>query len=268
MNPTAVFHEGDTTNEGGDVATGNLSTESEVRYAFIRGLMEADGMLPPASIVELGAAPGDQISELSRRGYQATAVDIGLHSDEWGGGEEGRMLDLYEKSGVNYVQWNLEEVPYPLVSNSFDAVIMTEVYEHLRDYPVKSLQEVNRILRPGGLLYFTTPNAAYLMNRFRMVAGKNVQTPLPDWIAGVPFARHAREYTFQEAHELMEYASLEVVHSTSRHFQINDGRVDSRAAITLKRGIDRLARLRPEMGPEIVIVARKRSNAKDNWLDD
>jgi SAM-dependent methyltransferase len=253
---------GDPTKEGGNVATGNLSTEAEVRYAFIRQLMETDGVRPPASVIELGAAPGDQISELSTRGYRATAVDIGLHSDEWGDGESGRMLDLFEKSGVNYVQWNLEEAPYPLKDNSYDAVIMTEVYEHLRDYPVKSLQEVNRILRPGGTLYFTTPNAAYLMNRFRMVAGQNVQSSLADWIGGVPFARHAREYTFREAHELMKYASLEVVLSTSRHFQIQDGRQDSRTAITLKRGLDRLARLRPELGPEIVIVARKRSHAR------
>ncbi len=40
----------------------------------------------------------------------------------------------------------------------FDAVIMTEVYEHLRDYPVRSLEEANRVLRRGGHLYFTTPN--------------------------------------------------------------------------------------------------------------
>jgi SAM-dependent methyltransferase len=225
--------------------------------------MESDGVHPPASVVELGAAPGDQISELSTRGFRATAVDLGIQSDEWGGGESGRMLDLYERSGVNYVQWNLEEVPYPLDDDAFDAVIMTEVYEHLREYPVRSLEEVHRILRPGGRLYFTMPNAAYLMNRFRMAAGKNVQTPLHDWIGGVPFARHAREYTFREAHELMEYASLDVVLSTSRHFQIHDGREDSWAAITLKRGIDRLSRLRPELGPEIVIVARKRTSALD-----
>ena len=243
------------------MATGNLSSEAVTRYAFIQRLIERDGLRPPASVIELGAAPGDQIADLGARGYRATAVDIGLHSDEWGGGESGRMLDLLAASDVEFVQWDLEVTPYPLPDDSYDAVIMTEVYEHLREYPVTSLQEVHRILRPGGRLYFTTPNAAYLMNRLRLSAGRNVSSPLADWIGGVPFARHAREYTFREAHELMRYASLDVVLSTSRHFQIHEGREDSWIAVTAKRGIDLVSRLRPELGPEIVIVARKGGDA-------
>lgn len=239
------------------MATGNLSDEAVARYAYIQELLERDGVVPPASVIELGAAPGDQIADLSSRGFRATAVDIGMHSDQWGGGESGRMLDLFAKQNVEYVQWNLEETPYPLPDDSYDAVIMTEVYEHLREYPARSLLEVQRILRPGGRLYFTTPNSAYLMNRLRLALGRSVYTPLPDWIGGVPFARHVREYTFREMHELMEYASLDVVFSTSRHFQIHSGRASSRAAVALKRGIDLLARVRPELGPIIVIVARK-----------
>jgi SAM-dependent methyltransferase len=239
------------------MATGNLSTEAAARYEFIQRLMESDGVVPPACIIELGAAPGDQIADLSSRGYRATAVDIGVHSDEWGSGESGRMEELFAKSNVEYVQWDLEDTPYPLPDASYEAVIMTEVYEHLRDYPARSLLEITRILRPGGRLYFTTPNSAYLLNRVRLSLGRNVSSSLADWIGGVPFARHAREYTFAEAHELMEYASLEVVYSTSRHFQIHHGRKDSLAAVTAKRGIDLVARVRKQLGPEIVLVARK-----------
>ena len=75
-------------------------------------------------------------------------------------------------------------MPYPLADESADAIVMTEVFEHLRDYPITSLLESHRILRVGGRLYFTTPNQAYVVNRARLLAGRNVATPLQDWIAG------------------------------------------------------------------------------------
>lgn len=234
---------------------GNLSVEAQTRYGFVRGLLAQD-FPPPASVVELGSAPGDQIADLARAGYTATSVDIGIAADAWGSGEEGRMSALLARAGVEDVTWNLEELPYPLPSASFDAVIMTEVYEHLRDYPVRSLQEVARILRPGGRLYFTTPNSAYLVNRLRAARGRSTASSLADWIGGLPHARHAREYTFGEVHELMSYVGLEVVYSTSRHFHLESGR-RGLAQKAVKRALARLAVARPTLGPSIVVVAQR-----------
>ena len=104
--------------------------------------MIAERLTPPAHIVELGAAPGDQIVKIAQQGYRATAVDIGVASDGWADGTEGRMKELLIDGGVDYVEWNLEQTPYPLEDGAFDGVIFTEVFEHLRDYPVRSLSEV------------------------------------------------------------------------------------------------------------------------------
>lgn len=235
---------------------GNLTTEAQARYGFIRDLLTRD-TTPPARVVELGAAPGDQIVEFARLGYVATAVDIGDEtSDAWGDGTEGRMEKLFAEAGVAFVRWNLEKTPYPLPDSSFEAVVMTEVYEHLRDYPARSLTEVRRILRPGGRLYFTTPNAAYVGNRVRLASGRSVATPLADWIGGVPHARHAREYTFGEVYELMERAGLKVIAATSRHFYLDSGRTTP-LAVLAKRGLDLVGRLRPTLGPAIVVVAER-----------
>src|SRR5436190_6553231 len=126
---------------------------------------------PPARVVELGAAPGEQSVGLARAGYEVTAVDLGIASDAWEGAAEGTMERKFAAEGISFVEWNLEEAPYPLPDATFDAVVMTEVFEHLRDYPARSLTEVHRILRPGGHLYFTTPNAAYIGNRVRLARG-------------------------------------------------------------------------------------------------
>jgi SAM-dependent methyltransferase len=235
------------------VTSSSLHTEAQARYAYL--VRHIQRLLPaPARIVELGAAPGDQIAALADMGYATTAVDIGISSDGWADGTEGRMARLFADHGVEYVEWDMEQTPYPLEDASFDGVVYTEVFEHLRDFPVRSLEECARVLRPGGYLFFTTPNAAYLMNRVRLLRGRSVYTPLHDWIGGVPHARHAREYLWPEVHEALRIAGLEVVFETSRHFHLGD---PSPVRRLVKRGLDRLARARKTLGPQIVIVARR-----------
>jgi glycosyltransferase involved in cell wall biosynthesis/ubiquinone/menaquinone biosynthesis C-methylase UbiE len=231
----------------------DLSVSAQPRYEFVRDLVLND-VPPPARVVELGAAPGDQIAALARAGYEATAVDIGIASDEWADGREGRMVNLLDTAGVRLVSWDLEQSPYPLEDDAFDAVVMTEVFEHLREYPIRSLHEAARVLRPGGRLYFTTPNAAYVKNRVELLLGRSVATPLDDWIGGLPHARHAREYTLGEIERLMQIARLQIVSMQSRHFFAGEGPAPKRVA---KRGLDLMARMRPTFGPTIIVVAER-----------
>ena len=231
------------------------SEAANERYELILALMH-DDVPPPARVVELGAAPGQQAVGLRRAGYEVTAVDIGEHSDAWEGAPDGTMTSLFEAEGVHFVVWNLEMTPYPLADEAFDAVVMTEVFEHLRDYPVTSLIEARRLLRPGGRLYLTTPNAAYIGNRLRLAAGRNTATNLRDWIGGVPFARHAREYTFSEMRELLGHAGLEPSLMLSRHLHVNSGRSSAIARLG-KEVINRVAMVRPTLGPALIAVARK-----------
>ena len=50
------------------------------------------------------------------------------------------------------------ETKWPMEDGSFDLVLMSEVMEHLGD-PEHALAESARVLRPGGLLYISTPFA-------------------------------------------------------------------------------------------------------------
>lgn len=61
---------------------------------------------------------------------------------------------------------SLAATPYP--DNSFDAVLSLWVFEHLEE-PLPVLSEINRVLKPGGLFFFATPNKNFfplLLNRF------------------------------------------------------------------------------------------------------
>jgi SAM-dependent methyltransferase len=53
---------------------------------------------------------------------------------------------------------NIYALPYP--DNSFDAAILSEILEHVDD-DVAALKEVYRVLKPGGVVAITVPNADY-----------------------------------------------------------------------------------------------------------
>lgn len=72
-----------------------------------------------------------------------------------------RAIDL----AVGESRWNYHNLDYvgplhdmPIEDETFDAVLCTEVLEHL-EWPRESVKEMCRVLKPGGRLYITVPMA-------------------------------------------------------------------------------------------------------------
>ena len=65
-------------------------------------------------------------------------------------------LDISADTDADIVH-DLDEFPYPLETASFDDVLMQDVLEHVRE-PIRVMEEMHRVLRPGGRLQLRTPH--------------------------------------------------------------------------------------------------------------
>ena len=82
-------------------------------------------------------------------------------------------LGYVREQGVQTVRWDLgrEEPPF---SEPFDAIIFSEVIEHLPCAGYLALERLRRCLRPGGFLICTTPNFYRPRNIAFVLLGKPI----------------------------------------------------------------------------------------------
>ena len=104
--------------------------------------------------------------------------------------------------------FDAEKDAFPYPDGHFATVLCCELLEHLPSDPMFMMAEINRILRPGGHLVMTTPNAASIRALRAILDGYHPGF-FPAYIRPAEpgaevEARHAREYTPREMHNLLE----------------------------------------------------------------
>jgi len=102
-------------------------------------------------LLDVGFGAGTLLQAARRAGWKTAGIEVSLPAVE-----QAREL------GFDVVHGRLEDAAYP--DAAFDVVVATEIFEHISDVrPL--LQEIARILRPGGLLWGTTPHGRGLSGR-------------------------------------------------------------------------------------------------------
>jgi glycosyltransferase involved in cell wall biosynthesis/SAM-dependent methyltransferase len=111
--------------------------------------------------------------------------------------------------------FDAEKDCYPYPDGHFTSVLCGELIEHLCQDPMHLMMEVNRILKPGGHLVLTTPNIAALRGIAAILQGYHPgffhAYIRPAAEGDAVDARHNREYTPREIHQLLENAGFSVM---------------------------------------------------------
>jgi len=113
-------------------------------------------MIEGKNVLDVGCAEGRFSKMMTERGFKVLGIDVL---------EESIKIAKEFSSNLNtsYEVRDLLKQPFP--ENSFDCITFLETIEHVEN-PGLFLREFHRILRPGGFLILSTPNATSLKNIF------------------------------------------------------------------------------------------------------
>ncbi len=115
---------------------------------------------------------------------------------------------------ITMVNSSLYALPFP--NDYFDKAILSEVLEHVPG-DVQALCEVARVLKPGGLIAITVPNANYpfwwdpINKTLETLLGVPIRRGM---LAGI-WAGHVRLYTREQLHKAVTGAGLEIASERS-----------------------------------------------------
>ena len=177
------------------------------RYRF-RDLLRA---LPPAPahVLEIGTTPGTFTGILRQAGYTVAGVDLFPE----------QRAELWRALEVEVRFCNLDEQAIPFDAASFDAVVFSEVIEHLAGSPLNALREMQRVLRPGGSLVLSTPNQLYLKSRLKTLADVLLARPFESFnefkrsmqLDGPQrYYNHSRLYTMAELRWMLQQTGFAI----------------------------------------------------------
>lgn len=252
---TATYIKGIQLTDAQDTSTDNQTVYDAFHAPRFRYLLELlDTCLPPEATRICDVAPSSLTDRL--RAHTSCRVDtIGLQASSVGADSSHYQVDL------------LAPEPLPADVAPYDAIVFSEVLEHLIKPPVETLRYLRGLLAPGGLLFLQTPNAVSLPKRVKMLCGSNPYELLrnePD------NPGHIREYTASELRQFLEDSDYDVL---DVHFRFY---FDARYASTHLTGRRPawMARLKNSLYPHlpatwresITVVARARSLAPDPLL--
>ncbi|MEV7283810.1 methyltransferase domain-containing protein [Streptomyces sp. NPDC093252] len=198
---------------------------------------------PGATVLDIGCGDGTSAATAAPllRGHRIVGVD-------WSQDALARARTRLP----SVVRGELAGGGLPLRTGCADAVLFSEVIEHLVD-PDAALDEIRRVLRPGGHLMLSTPNLAAWYNRGLLLAG--VQPVFSEvslrGIHGRPGSEvvgHLRLYTARALRGFVAASGFEVVRLTGAPFH---------GVPRVLRPLDQLACARPSLASILLLHARR-----------
>lgn len=137
----------------------------------------------PRTILSVGCGSGEEIRFLGRFG-KVYGIDPG---------EDAIRFCRAAGIGEQVMQASAAQIPFP--DESFDAVFVLDVLEHVRD-EARALAQIHRVLKPGGIVVISVPAYSWL------------------WSGADVRSHHFRRYTRRELEKKCLAQRFEVLRAT------------------------------------------------------
>jgi len=186
----------------------NYFEQHSDRTEFTVELIES--YVSDGKILELGAAPFNLTIGISKRGHHIQALDL----------EPERFDDIIEEHNLDVARCDIEEESLPVKSQSFDMVVLSEVFEHLRKNPQEVLDKINDSTVEDGLLILTTPNFYSFENIVNFILGRGIVDSYEEFkkLDKLGNMGHVTEYTKEELTRFLNASGFEIVDHRFKDF--------------------------------------------------
>jgi SAM-dependent methyltransferase len=122
------------------------------RQTFAARMDAVSEHMTAGKVLDVGCATGFFLEIAQERGWDVYGVELSTYA--------ARLSQ--KKFGKNIFNGTLEAACF--ADNEFDLIALSDLLEHIPE-PLAFLQEVRRILKPGGMAMIVTPNVASLSER-------------------------------------------------------------------------------------------------------
>ncbi len=221
-------------------------------------------LVPKGSrLLDIGCGAMDKTIVLQNLGYECFGCDDFL--DPWHSNAENLdpVLAYARQSGV---QVHVQDAHYttPWELESFDAVTLVNVIEHLTESPREILNFAGSYLNAGGVILVAMPNSVNLRKRLSVVRGRTNYTPVQGFYeSSGPWRGHVREFTVEETSQIVKWTGFDVVYQGTFH-----GMARARLPNPLLRGAFRgLCALWPNFRDSVLVAATKPAGWKPREPD-
>ncbi|MTI30131.1 class I SAM-dependent methyltransferase [Xanthovirga aplysinae] len=152
-----------------EIASDQIASDNPVHQRLLKAYYEAQPYIQ-GELLEIGCGEGRGVELLAPKSESYLALD--------------KISEVIDRLRQKYPHVNFQQAFVPpfkgIADNSFDVIVSFQVIEHIEDDKY-FLQEIQRVLKPGGKAIITTPNIKQTLTR-------------NPW--------HEREYTAQELNTL------------------------------------------------------------------
>ncbi len=122
-----------------------LSKNNLLEHLARYGLAEGNN---DQTVLDIGCGSGHGSNLLAGKFKKVFGVDVSAEAIEY-------AKKNWQLNNIEFAVGSGTEIPFP--GGQFDIVVAYEVFEHICDWQ-KFLSEIKRVLKPGGLVYISTPN--------------------------------------------------------------------------------------------------------------